>query len=147
MKTKTLAISALAGAALIGAAALSASPSMAHGSQSYGGQGHMMGQGGQMGQTGMMGQGGHMSQGGQMGHMGMKGRGLGHMLAGRDFTVDQIRTLLEAHLIMRGNDRLKVGAIEKKDDGAITAEIVTVDDSLVRKLEFNPKAGMKKKAE
>lgn len=133
MKTRTLAISALAGAALIAAAALSATPSVAagqHGSGGQGYQGHMMGQ-----------MGGHMAR--MMGKM----SGFGHMFVGRDFTVDQARTLLEAHLIMRGNDRLKVGKVEKKDDGTITAEIVTVDDSLVRTLEYNPKAGIHKKAE
>ena len=48
---------------------------------------------------------------------------------------------LERRLAHMGNDRLKVGVVKVKDDKTIVAEIVTVDDSLVQRLEFDRKTG------
>lgn len=53
----------------------------------------------------------------------------------REFTADQIRTLMEARLLMKGNDNLKVGQISKDGDG-FTVAIVTQDNSLVDELEL-----------
>ena len=52
----------------------------------------------------------------------------------REFNADQIRTLMEARLLMKGNENLKVGPISKGRDGFIVT-IVTQDDSLVDELE------------
>ena len=53
----------------------------------------------------------------------------------REFNADQIRTLMEARLLMKGNDNLKVGQISKDGDG-FTVAIVTQDNSLVDELEL-----------
>ncbi len=74
--------------------------------------------------------------------MGMQG-GPGWRFAKRelDLTEQEVRTLTEARLIRRGNDRLKVGKIAKKDDQIYRVDIVTVDDSLVRQLEIDKDTG------
>lgn len=56
------------------------------------------------------------------------------MLA-RELSKDQIRTLIEARLIMKGNDNLKVGKVSSTRTGFDVA-IVTKDDSLVEELEL-----------
>ncbi len=82
---------------------------------------------------------------------GMMGSGMGY---GRDcpfagdqaavdakLTVAKVKTLLEAKLIRQGNERLKVGKVVEKDAKTITAEIVTVDGSLVQTLEIDKATG------
>ncbi len=54
---------------------------------------------------------------------------------------EEIKTLVQAKLIMRGNDRLKVGKITAKDDTTYSVQIVTVDDSLVREIEIDRNTG------
>lgn len=46
-------------------------------------------------------------------------------------TADQAKKLAEARLIMRGNPRLKVGAVKEKDADTISIDIVASDNSLV----------------
>ncbi|MBX7198875.1 MAG: hypothetical protein K1X51_05815 [Rhodospirillaceae bacterium] len=46
-------------------------------------------------------------------------------------TTDQAKKLAEAHLIMRGNPHLKVGAVKEKDADTISVDIVAADNSLV----------------
>lgn len=58
-----------------------------------------------------------------------------------DLTADQVRTLVEARLIMRGNDRLKVGNVARKDDDTYLVDVTTVDDSLVRQVEIDRESG------
>ncbi len=58
-----------------------------------------------------------------------------------NLTEKEIRTLVEARLIMRGNDRLKIGKIAMKEDTTYVVDIVTVDDSLVRQVEIDKKTG------
>ena len=58
-----------------------------------------------------------------------------------NLTVEQARTLMQARLIMRGNDRLKVGQVTEKDDKTLLVDIVTVDDSLVRQVEISQDSG------
>ena len=53
----------------------------------------------------------------------------------------QVKTLMEARLIMRGNDRLKIGKIARKDDKTYLVDIVTVDDSLVQQIEIDKDSG------
>jgi len=60
---------------------------------------------------------------------------------GEDLDVDHVRIRMERWLALQGNERLKLGKIEAVDDDTITAEIVTVDDSLVQKLAFDRHTG------
>jgi hypothetical protein len=110
----------------------------------------MMGQGmgpGMMG-PGMMGQGmgpGMMGPGmmGQGMGPGMMGQGMmGGGPAAASLTVEDVKSNLERWLAWQGNPRLKVGNVAEKDKATITAEIVTVDNSLVQKLEVDRRTGM-----
>ncbi|NQV46707.1 MAG: hypothetical protein HQ504_02895 [Rhodospirillaceae bacterium] len=140
MKTRTLTLTAAAAAIALGAAAFTALPTYAHGPEgsapntetgpgsAYMG-GHMGGRmGGHMG-NGMMGSGGY-------GHMSNYQQDVD-----RNLSVDDVRKIVDGMLVMHGNDRLKAGKIEAVDDDTIVAEIVTVDDSLVRKVTFDRKTG------
>jgi len=127
----------------------------------------MMGQGGMAGMAqggmgpGMMGQGQMPMAGGMMmcpmmqmmmgsrAGMNMPGamggsamlHGLPHG-AQMEMTPERVRTLLEQHLTRHGNPRLRLGEITTAKDGSITAEIMTVDGSLVQKLAFNRYPGL-----
>ena len=57
-----------------------------------------------------------------------------------NLSVDEVRTYLAAQLDRLGNKRLKVGDI-KSDDGTITADVVTIDDSLVQRLKVDRHTG------
>lgn len=59
-----------------------------------------------------------------------------------EMTPERVRALLEQRLEQHGNPRLKLGEIADADDGTITAEIVTMDGSLVQKLAFNRYPGL-----
>ena len=154
MKRKNLILGIVATTLVVGVAAFSAAPIFAHGSQGYGSQGY----GGQMGHAysqGMMGHGqgyGMMGQG-MMGQSMMDhGQGYGMMGQGpcnqaqqsgidRNLGVDDVKGIVESRLAMHGNDRLKVGKVEATGENTIVVEIVTVDDSLVHKIEFDRKTG------
>ena len=88
----------------------------------------------------MMGARSEMEMPGMMGGLGM----LDGMLDGtpEEMTPERVRTLLEQRLTQQGNPRLKLGEIATAADGSITAEIVTVDGSLVQKLAFNRYPGL-----
>lgn len=76
------------------------------------------------------------------GHGG-KGKGgvWGHKVKpSMNLSVDDVTAHLEARLKRMGNKRLKLGEVTAGDD-AITANIVTVDDSLVRQLKVDPRTG------
>jgi hypothetical protein len=121
---------------------------------------NMMGQGGMGGMMGgMAGQGmpkGGMGQGmmcpmmqmmmGGRGGMGMAGGPGMHLgMPGgtqEEMTPERVRTFVEEHLTRQGNPRLKLGEVATAADGSITAEIVTVDGSLVQKLAFNRYPGL-----
>lgn len=148
MKRNTLILSA----AVVGLSALIATASFAHGPNGGGGFGQGMMNGG--GQQGMMngqgpGQGGHgYGQGmmnGQDGQGFMQGKNFGDCQNGAQsldtpLTIEDVTKNLTQRLEHRGNDRLKVGAVTETDT-TITAEIVTVDDSLVRKIEIDKATG------
>lgn len=68
---------------------------------------------------------------GEMGHMGFGGK---DMLT-REFTPEQIRTLMEARLLMKGNPNVQVGDIKATKDG-YSVNIVTKDKSLVETLDI-----------
>lgn len=122
-----------------------------HGMTGFQGQGHGMtgGQGQGHGMMGGQGQ-GHGMMGGQgQGHGAMGAMGSGNAPCGqveqsgvdRNLGVDDVKGIVESRLKMQGNDRLKVGKVEASGENTIIAEIVTVDDSLVYKIEFNTKTG------
>jgi hypothetical protein len=122
----------------------------------------MMGQGmgpGMMGHHAMMGQGmgagmmGHhamMGQGAGPGMMAQIGPGMGGWsgLEGRrvvpvmQLSADDVRVFLERYLASLGNARLKVGKVTEADQDTITAEIVTVDDSLVESFAVDRHTGV-----
>jgi hypothetical protein len=120
--------------------------------------GHSMMQGGS---PGMMGHGmqggmmcpmmGGMMQGsvtgsGMMGHGMMGGAGgMGALFGSRvvptmNLSVDDVRGYLTAQLDRLGNKRLKVGNINA-DGGFVTADIATVDNSLVQRVKVNRSTG------
>lgn len=59
-----------------------------------------------------------------------------------EMTPERVRAFLEQRLAHHGNPRLKIGEIATAADGSISAEIVTVDGSLVQKLAFNRYPGL-----
>lgn len=61
--------------------------------------------------------------------------------ANRDLSADDVRNIVEAQLVWRGNKRLKVGKVEASDDGTYLAEILTVDDSLVEQIIVDKNTG------
>lgn len=77
------------------------------------------------------------------GMMGDHGLALG-LPAGspEEMTPERVRVFLEERLARLGNPRLKLGEIATAENGSITAEIVTVDGSLVQKLAFNRYPGL-----
>jgi hypothetical protein len=86
--------------------------------------------------------------GGAAGGMGqgMMSGGMGPMCpmmarTDKDLSPEQVRDILEGQIAWTGNKRLKVGSVEQKDDETYVAEIVTVDDSLVQRLEVNRSTG------
>ena len=165
MRYRRIAGAAFVAGAILAVAAMIGTPATAHERGGHGpgimgpGMGHgygMMGYGRGMGHGyGMMGHGHGMSQGHGMGH----GMGHGHGMTGRggmascgpgatggssvdkELGVEDVTKILEGRLAWRGNDRLKVGKVEEKDEKTIIAEIVTVDDSLVKRLEFDRRTG------
>lgn len=91
------------------------------------------------------GRGGYCDQGRMQNQKSMQFKG-NRQFGGRqqkdlNLTVEQARTLMQAKLIMRGNDRLKVGKVTEKDDSSFLVQIVTVDDSLVREVEIDRNSG------
>jgi hypothetical protein len=110
------------------------------------GQGYMMGRGYMMGPN-MMGQG--MMGYGPRGHMmgrGMMGYGPGYaygpgQAAPLNLSVGDVKTNFERWLAIMGNPNLKVGKIKEMDKNTISAEIVTKDNSLVRRYEIDRATG------
>ena len=94
-----------------------------------------------------MGQGTRMGPGMMHGGMGpgMMQGGMGALFGSRvtpmmNLSTEDVRGYLTAQLDRLNNKRLKVGDI-KADDGAITADIVTVDNSLVQRLKVDRHTG------
>jgi hypothetical protein len=76
---------------------------------------------------------------------GMMQGGMGAVFGSRvtpmmSLSAEDVRGYLDAQLERLNNRRLKVGDV-KSDDGSITADIVTVDNSLVQRLKVNPHTG------
>jgi uncharacterized membrane protein len=66
----------------------------------------------------------------------------GYHPAGHELTVEEVKDGLQRWLSRSGNPRLKPGEVVAKDSRTITAEIVTVDNSLVQKLDIDRRTGM-----
>jgi hypothetical protein len=62
--------------------------------------------------------------------------------AHEEITPERVRAFLEQRLAWHDNPRLKSGEIATATEETITAEIVTVDGSLVQKLAFNRYPGL-----
>lgn len=90
---------------------------------------------------GMMGEGQKSMATGMMMQMMMGVPGMPHGIP-EEMTEDRVRTFLEKSLARHGNARLELGEIATAEDGSITAEILTVDGSLVQKLAFNRYPGL-----
>ncbi len=140
MKYKTLTATAVAATLILGAAIAGQSYAHGLGDDDDDRRG---------GRYGMMGHMGGAMMGGKHGY-GMKGLGFagrGDSACGQkaafapDVTVDSVTKFLEQRLSHMNNDRLKVGEVTATDDKTITAEIVTQDDSLVQKLQFDTTTG------
>ncbi|KJS39342.1 MAG: hypothetical protein VR70_08230 [Rhodospirillaceae bacterium BRH_c57] len=87
-----------------------------------------------------------MMQGGMMGmmHGGQASPGVAGcpLMTGGDLAlnVEKARSLVAAHVVMMGNDRLRVGSVQAQGDDFV-AEIETVDGSLVNRLTIDGKTG------
>jgi hypothetical protein len=134
------------GPGMMGPGSMMGHRTMGHGMMAQGMMGHGMMGHGMMAQETM----GH----GMMGH-GMWGGGYGHGSADgksaiqpdQDLSVDDVRARIERSLKWHGNERLKVGEVKVLDDDTIVAEIVTLDDSLVDRLEVNRHSGSMRRTE
>ena len=73
---------------------------------------------------------GHFMKG-ERGKQGKRGNFKEHM--SREFSAEEIRTLNEARLIMKGNDNVKIGEVTATDNG-YKVTIVTNDNSLVEEM-------------
>ena len=87
-----------------------------------------------------MGYGRHHRGGGMGGGMGLMGGGP-RWDFDKDLSVEQVKDIIEGKIAFHGNDNLKVGKIEAKDDDTVIAEIVTKDGSLVQKVAVNRDTG------
>ncbi len=92
--------------------------------------------------AGMMGRGMHAGTGMMRSST---GSGMGALFGRRvvrtlNLSVDDVRNYLSLRLDRLNNKRLKVGDV-KSDDGTITADIVTVDNSLVQRLKVDRHTG------
>jgi hypothetical protein len=107
---------------------------MSHGTMGGGAMGKM-GQG----RRAMMGKGAGMAQGGTA-------QGMASILGSRvtpimNLSVDDVQGHLSQQLNRLNNKRLKIGDV-KSDTGTITADIVTVDNSLVQRLKVDRHTGV-----
>jgi hypothetical protein len=112
-------------------------PMMSQGTMGGTMMGRMMGQGrgGMMG-PGTMGPG--VSQDGKA--SGMTGMFGSRVMPMMNLSIEDVRGHLAAQLDRLNNRRLKVGDV-KADTGTITAEVVTVDNSLVQQLKVDRRTG------
>ena len=88
-----------------------------------------------------------MGQGDMMGS-GMMHQGKGMMggwpvPAGKKHSGDDVAAWLDHFLARTGNPNLQLGSVTEKDDYTVMAEIVTVDGSLVQRLEFDRRTGQR----
>jgi hypothetical protein len=96
---------------------------------------HMGGMTGEMG-PGLMGQGMSPARGGWSGLEGSR------VVPMMQLSTDDVRGFFERYLESLGNARLKIGKVAAMDDDTITADIVTVDDSLVERFAVDRHTGL-----
>ncbi len=98
---------------------------------------------GMMGRDMMMGQGSHRNWGSHRDRRyGHRGGGFGDRVRPvSHLTIEDVRHHFQHRLARRGNKRLKLGAVKKINDDTITADIVTVDESLVRRFSVDRHSG------
>ncbi|MDA1100040.1 MAG: hypothetical protein O2967_13755 [Proteobacteria bacterium] len=77
---------------------------------------------------------------------GHHGRGGMRVTPVQHLTVDDVSHFFGHRLERRGNKRLKLGEVTQKDEDTITAQIVTVDGSLVQIFEVDRHSGVAKRA-
>ncbi|RTM14182.1 MAG: hypothetical protein EKK33_07290 [Bradyrhizobiaceae bacterium] len=151
----------LASVVAASAAAVAVEPATGQGMRSQMGPGTMQGGMGQQPKGQGMTQGGMgsdvmcpmmrpgMIQGGMMGTemmgSGMMGGGMSALFGSRvtpvmNLSVDNVRGYLASQLEHLHNERLKLGGVNS-GDGTITADIVTVDNSLVQRLKVDRRTG------
>ena len=143
MKTRTfLLVSAMAGALAIGAV----DEASAQGMQDRMGTGMMQGGPSQGAGGGMMrdGMGSSATESG-MNQCSMMHGDMGALFGSRvtpimNLSPEDVRGYLGLQLQLLNNKRLKIGDL-KSDDGTITADIVTVDNSLVQRLKIDRHTG------
>mgnify|MGYP006969369975 CR=1 FL=1 len=63
------------------------------------------------------------------------------------FSIEDVRHFFEHRLRRIGNDRLKLGPVTQTNEDTITVDIVTVDDSLVDRLEVDRHSGAIQRAQ
>ena len=76
---------------------------------------------------------------------GTMGRGMMHglrIVPMMHLSIEDVRHFLEHHIAAHGLERLKVGPVEQTDADTITADIVTLDDSLALRLLVDPHTGL-----
>lgn len=113
-------------------------------------QGEMKGPGMMMGR-GMMGP-EMMAMMHRMMHGNMSGHGerqglLAPIRPQLNLSIDDVKYALGQRLERHGNNRLKIGDVKAESDDTIIVDIVTVDDSLVRRLKVNRRSGRVQHAE
>lgn len=138
MKGRAFLFAAVAGG---GVAVAAASAAVAQGVGGGMGPGMMMGSG--MIQGGM---GPGTMQGGTSPGMTGSGDGMGAMFGGRidpgtNLSVEDVSGYLAGRLERLGNKRLRVGEV-KADGATITADIVTIENSLVQRLRIDRRTGV-----
>ncbi|WP_211826205.1 hypothetical protein [Kistimonas asteriae] len=60
----------------------------------------------------------------------------GKAMMEREYTADEIRTLMEARLLQRGNDNVEVGKVTATDEGYTVTIVTKNKKDLVRELEL-----------
>ncbi len=102
------------------------------------------------GTQGMMGSGMMGSDQGPQGMMGSGGAGFGFrgpVVPSKDLSGDDVRHFLEHSLERHGNSRLTVGEVTEVDRDTVTADITTVDGSLVERFEVDRHTGQLQRVE
>lgn len=75
---------------------------------------------------------------------GMMGRGMDPRTgppARQALSTDDVKRIMEQRLAWGGNPNIRLGTVEEKGDDTIVAEIVTLDGSLVQRLEVHRLTG------
>lgn len=65
----------------------------------------------------------------------------GGQILDKPLTPDDVKAQFEQRLTWKGNPNLKVGPVTEKDDKTIVVDIVTKDNSLVRRVEVDKTTG------